>query len=83
MDVDYWGVVHGTKEFLPYLAESGDGHLVNVSSMGALVPVPGGVLIRKNGAILGAVGITGDSSDNDEACAIRAIEDAGFTADAG
>ena len=50
---------------------------------GSLVPVPGGVLIRKDGAILGAVGITGDSSDNDEACAIRAIEDAGFTADAG
>ena len=56
---------------------------MNALAGGALVPVPGGVLIRKNGAILGAVGITGDSSDNDEACAIRAIEDAGFTADAG
>ncbi|MCC0049719.1 MAG: heme-binding protein, partial [Rhodobiaceae bacterium] len=50
---------------------------------GKLVPVPGGVLIRKDGVIIGAVGITGDSSDNDEACAIAAIEAAGFTADGG
>ncbi|MFN2559933.1 MAG: SDR family NAD(P)-dependent oxidoreductase [Jatrophihabitans sp.] len=32
MDVNFWGVVHGTKEFLPHLIESGDGHVVNVSS---------------------------------------------------
>ena len=49
-----------------------------------LVPVPGGVLIRDaNGTIIGAVGITGDSSDNDEACAIAGIEAAGLKADAG
>ena len=56
---------------------------MNALAGGKLVPVPGGVLIRENGAIIGAVGITGDSSDNDEACAIAAIEAAGFTADAG
>lgn len=50
---------------------------------GALVPVPGGVLIRENGTIIGAIGVTGDTSDNDEACAIAAIEAAGLQADPG
>ncbi len=40
MDVDYWGVVHGTKEFLPHLIASGDGHLVNLSSIFAFMSVP-------------------------------------------
>jgi uncharacterized protein GlcG (DUF336 family) len=51
---------------------------------GALVPVPGGVLIRDaSGALLGAVGISGDTSDNDEACAVAGIAAAGLKADAG
>ena len=51
---------------------------------GALVPVPGGVLVRsKEGEIVGAVGVTGDLSDNDETCAVEGIEAAGFTADTG
>ena len=51
-------------------------------SGGRVVPVPGGVLIRaKSGEILGAVGISGDTSDNDEAAAIAGIEAAGFTAE--
>lgn len=41
MDVDFWGVVNGTKVFLPYLIESGDGHVVNVSSVFGLFSVPG------------------------------------------
>jgi NADP-dependent 3-hydroxy acid dehydrogenase YdfG len=41
MDVDYWGVVNGTKAFLPYLIASGDGHVVNVSSVFGLFAVPG------------------------------------------
>ncbi|MCA2206193.1 SDR family oxidoreductase [Nocardia rosealba] len=41
MDVDFWGVVNGTKAFLPMLIESGDGHVVNVSSLFGLVTVPG------------------------------------------
>ncbi len=41
MDVDFWGVVQGTKEFLPYLIESGDGHVVNISSLFGLISVPG------------------------------------------
>ncbi|HET7387332.1 MAG TPA: SDR family NAD(P)-dependent oxidoreductase [Nocardioidaceae bacterium] len=41
LEVDFWGVVQGTKEFLPYLIESGDGHVVNVSSLFGLLGVPG------------------------------------------
>ncbi len=57
---------------------------VNALAGGSLVPVPGGVLVRDGGgAILGAVGVTGDTSDNDEICAVAGIEAAGFTADPG
>lgn len=41
MDVDFWGVVNGTKAFLPHLIASGDGHLVNVSSLFGLLGIPG------------------------------------------
>jgi NADP-dependent 3-hydroxy acid dehydrogenase YdfG len=41
MDVDYWGVVNGTKAFLPHLIASGDGHVINVSSVFGLLSVPG------------------------------------------
>jgi uncharacterized protein GlcG (DUF336 family) len=51
---------------------------------GTLVPVPGGVLIKTaDGAIAGAVGISGDTSDNDEAAAMAGIAAAGFAGDAG
>lgn len=62
----------------PYFIQS-----MNALAGGSLVPVPGGVLIRREGEIIGAIGITGDSSDNDEACAVAAIEAAGLQADAG
>ena len=49
-----------------------------------MVPVPGGVLIQDaNGALLGAVGVSGDTSDNDEICALAGIEAAGLKANAG
>jgi NAD(P)-dependent dehydrogenase (short-subunit alcohol dehydrogenase family) len=41
VDIDFWGVVNGTKAFLPHLIASGDGHLVNVSSLFGLLAVPG------------------------------------------
>jgi NADP-dependent 3-hydroxy acid dehydrogenase YdfG len=41
MDVDFWGVVNGTKAFLPHLIASGDGHVVNISSMYGLFAVQG------------------------------------------
>ncbi|HET8602996.1 MAG TPA: SDR family NAD(P)-dependent oxidoreductase [Marmoricola sp.] len=39
--INFWGVVHGTREFLPHLIESGDGHVVNISSLFGLVSMPG------------------------------------------
>jgi len=50
------------------------------ASEGRLVPVPGGVLIKDGDEIIGAVGVSGDTSDNDEAAAIAGIEAAGLTA---
>lgn len=49
-------------------------------SEGKVLPVPGGVLVLEDGAIIGAVGITGDTSDNDEAAAVAGIEAAGLAA---
>ncbi|MFI7194665.1 SDR family NAD(P)-dependent oxidoreductase [Nocardia nova] len=40
LDVDYWGVVHGTKAFLPHLIASGDGRIANTSSVFGLFAVP-------------------------------------------
>jgi uncharacterized protein GlcG (DUF336 family) len=62
----------------PYFIQS-----MNSLANGSLVPVPGGVLIKSGGQLLGAVGITGDTSDADEACAIAAIKASGFVADPG
>lgn len=51
---------------------------------GDFIPVPGGVLIRDaQGQLLGAVGISGDSSDNDEAACVAGIEAAGLSAETG
>jgi uncharacterized protein GlcG (DUF336 family) len=57
---------------------------VNTLAQGRMVPVPGGVLILDdNGTLLGAVGVSGDTSDNDEICALAGIEAAGLKANAG
>ena len=51
---------------------------------GALVPVPGGVLVRAVlGTLLGAVGMSGDTSDNDETAAMAGIEAAGLVGETG
>jgi uncharacterized protein GlcG (DUF336 family) len=63
----------------PYFVEAAT-HAVG----GSLVPVPGGVLIRDaGGALLGAIGISGDTSDNDEAAAAAGIAAVGLAADTG
>ena len=50
---------------------------------GRFVPVPGGVLVRdRKGAVVGAVGVTGDTSENDAAAALAGIEAAGFAGEA-
>ncbi len=40
MNINFWGVVHGTKAFLPYLKDSGEGHVINTSSVFGLMGVP-------------------------------------------
>ena len=55
-----------------------------VVAQGRLMPVPGGVLVlNADGNVCGAVGISGDTSDNDEACAVAGIEAAGLKYDTG
>ena len=57
---------------------------IGTASGGRVVPVPGGVLIRNaQGALLGAVGISGDVSDADEACAVAGIKAVGLVAQVG
>ena len=51
---------------------------------GSMIPVPGGVLIKDaTGALVGAVGVSGDTSDNDEVAALAGIEAAGLKGDTG
>jgi uncharacterized protein GlcG (DUF336 family) len=53
-------------------------------AVGALVPVPGGVLVKNAaGAVVGAVGVSGDTSDNDEAAALAGIAAAKLVGDGG
>lgn len=54
---------------------------LNSVSQGRVVPMPGGVLILKGDIVVGSVGVSGDSSDNDELVAIAGVRLAGFTAD--
>lgn len=57
---------------------------LNAMSGGRVVPVAGGALIRDGGgAIIGAIGISGDTSDNDELCLIDGVESQGLVADTG
>jgi uncharacterized protein GlcG (DUF336 family) len=57
---------------------------VNTLAQGRIIPVPGGVLMRDGaGILLGAVGVSGDTSDNDEACVLAGIAAAGLVADIG
>jgi uncharacterized protein GlcG (DUF336 family) len=69
------------------LARRAEQHPVFVAALtsvsgGRLVPVPGGVLIRAgDGALVGAVGVSGDTSDKDEECAAHGVEAAGLVPD--
>jgi uncharacterized protein GlcG (DUF336 family) len=57
---------------------------LNAMSDGRMVPLAGGVLIRNGeGQVIGSVGISGDTSDNDEICAVHGVEAAGLTPDTG
>lgn len=55
---------------------------VNGAFGGAVIPVPGGVLVRdRKGVVIGSVGVTGDTSDNDEIAAVAGIDAVGLTAE--
>jgi uncharacterized protein GlcG (DUF336 family) len=86
-----WGALGmgvGTRALGRRLADNPQQHpfftALNAMSDGRVVPVPGGVLIRDAaGGVVGAVGISGDVSDKDEACALAGIQAAGLTGDPG
>ncbi|RJG09797.1 heme-binding protein [Pseudomonas cavernicola] len=57
---------------------------VNTLAQGNLIPAPGGVLIRNaENTVIGAIGISGDTSDIDEQCAVKGVLAVGLVADAG
>ena len=78
------GVGHSSRFLQDKLAHQRP-HFVDAmaaASAGRFIPVAGGVLVRQaDGTLLGAVGVTGDSADNDERIAVAAIEHCGFRAD--
>jgi uncharacterized protein GlcG (DUF336 family) len=54
---------------------------ISTATQGRIIPSPGGVLIvDEANDVIGAVGISGDTGDNDEVCALAGIESAGFSA---
>jgi len=79
-----WGALGmgmGTRALAPkspeFLAALG------AMSGGKVVPSPGGVLIRQGERVIGAVGVTGDTGDNDEVCAVAGIDAVGLSSDTG
>lgn len=84
-----WGTLgmgFGGREFARRAASGGGLFLTALmqASEGRIVPAPGGVLIRgAAGDVIGAVGISGDTSDKDEMCCVAGIEAAGLTPDTG
>lgn len=78
------GMGHSTRYLQDYLAVNRPRFVdaLAVASNGRFIPVLGGVLIRdKSGTLLGALGITGDTADNDELVAVEAVQRAGLAAD--
>ena len=52
---------------------------MQIIANGKLIPTPGGLLIQKDGKNIGAIGVSGDRSDEDDICAIAAIDAVGLT----
>ena len=79
------GMGHGGRDLVQRAANNTAffGALSAISD-GRIAPVPGGVLVRdQTGTVLGAVGISGDKPDRDEACAVHGVESVGLVADTG
>jgi uncharacterized protein GlcG (DUF336 family) len=90
-----FGIAHGKAYGCIMLGMAGKAQMARAESQayfmaavngvygGHVVPVPGGLLVRdKKGAVVGAVGVTGDTSDNDVIAALAGIEAAGLTGEA-
>jgi uncharacterized protein GlcG (DUF336 family) len=78
------GVGHSSRFLQDKLAHQRPRFLdaMAAASGGRFIPVAGGVLVRQpDGTLMGAVGVTGDSADNDELIAVGAIEHCGLRAD--
>jgi uncharacterized protein GlcG (DUF336 family) len=56
---------------------------IAATSGGRIIPVPGGVIVRRDGLVVGAVGVSGDTSEVDESAAVAGIEEAGLQPDYG
>ncbi len=83
-----WGALgmgFGTRELTERAAKSPTFvAALAAATNGRMIPSPGGVLVMEtDGAVVGAVGVSGDTGDNDEACAVAAIEAAGLSAAVG
>ena len=83
-----WGVLgmgHGGRDLAARSREAPAFYAaIAAASQGRVIPVQGGVLIRDaEGEVIGAVGVSGDMPDKDEACALHGIGRAGLTADPG
>ena len=90
-----FGIAHGKAYGAVMLGMAGQAQMARAEQQayfmaavngvfgGAVVPVPGGVLVRdKKGKVIGAVGVTGDTSDNDEISALAGVAPAGFEGNA-
>jgi uncharacterized protein GlcG (DUF336 family) len=82
-----WGALgmgFGSRE-LAKRAASGPAFInaIAMASNGRVVPVPSGVLILSDEEVIGAIGISGDTSDNDELCALAGIKVTAFEAQPG
>ncbi|MEM6310159.1 MAG: heme-binding protein [Pseudomonadota bacterium] len=86
-----FGIAHGKAYGCVMLGMAGQAQMARAEAQGyfmaavngvyggSVVPVPGGVLVRdRKGRVLGAVGVTGDTSDNDAAAAVAGIEATGL-----
>ena len=83
-----WGALgmgFGTRELARRSAQAADFfNALQAMSAGRIVPAAGGVLIRNDaGLVVGAVGVSGDASENDEMCAVHGITAAGLKPDTG
>ena len=89
-----YGIAHGKAYGAVMLGMPGSAQMARAEAQpyfmaavngvygGQVVPVPGGVLVKTDGVVIGAVGVTGDTSDNDVVAALAGLEAAGLTGEA-